>query len=144
MARSRHMGWGEILSAVGGAVVGAGATLASPWSNWGAERRRLREQGRRDLVANWRAGIDDFAATTSPNVQHLNREVAWLHAQPWFRDFRGHLTDGERATILRTDPINAANINLHHLTVTFGPVEHPTVTAMHAALRRIEKDWKLI
>jgi len=51
-----------LIGGVAGLFTGAIASLAAPWSQWGVEQRRVRHQRRTDLIAAWRAGIEEQRA----------------------------------------------------------------------------------
>jgi hypothetical protein len=126
-----------------GLATGVIGSLFGPWSNWGVEKRRRRQDGRAALIAQWRAGIrelrnaeDNHLARNQENRRNqLSQEPDPPEADPtrheWFRRLGLELSDdaAERVDELRLLPIRDRKGQI------------PGV--LEGAVLEIERKWKL-
>ena len=136
----------EIMVALIGLGTGAIGSLVAPWANWGAEKRRRKEDRRGVvLITNWRHDIRQLrlaethhlALTAESRTNDLPEPPEPLEADPrhheWFRTLELELSDdaARRIEELRSLPI-------HDRQGLISDV-------LEEEVRRIERvDWKLL
>ncbi|MFI1918994.1 hypothetical protein [Nocardia sp. NPDC020380] len=132
-----------------GLVTGVIGSLAAPWANWGVEKRRLTRQRRAELLAEWRAGIDQiriledqirpmipvpgsgnaFIVADNGNPDPLEANIG---RQNWYVSLKLQLSDQTRTKVeeLRQKRVADRGESLPDL--------------LAAEVARIETDWKLV
>lgn len=111
------------------AVSGAAASLLAPWSQWGVEKRRLREQARRELVRSWYELIEDYKNNNVSIVDHKN-----------YATLRQHLTSKVITSLEVKDSKNSITIEIGKRGIS----ADRDLRAIIGEIRRIEKEWKLV
>lgn len=114
------------------ALIGGGAGLATgivgslfaPWANWGAEKRRRRQDRRVERIAEWRAGASQLGG----DVHFM--ELEW---SPWYTTLYREMGDHAKRNI--ADGSQGVP-NPNHNEVAMLIIEE---------IARIERDkWKLV
>lgn len=136
-----------LIGGVTGVISGGIASLAAPWSQWGVEKRRMRQQNRISQIDLWRNGIDELrrgerAADTRIPVPIDNRVAYLISGEPdpesikleqlsWYFSLQPHMSreSDERATSLASKRVAERESDL------------PAHLAKEVA--RIEKAWKV-
>ena len=113
----------EIAIAIIGLVVGA---IIGPYVNWGIEKKKQKLVYRRDLVAKWRAMLQEVAHEKGDNA----RTRLLLESHRDFYSFFPHLKQ-------RSTPID------DKLLDTFSPELSPLITHLVNEVERIEREWDL-
>lgn len=117
------------LSILAAAFTGTVASLVAPWSQWGAEKSKLRTQKRRKLVDSWYKLIDDYQDNDISIIDHKN-----------YTTLRQHLSS-EAITEFEIEKIGAPIILVagHH-----GVTADRKLRILLSEVRRIEAKWGLV
>jgi hypothetical protein len=113
----------ELAIAIVSVIVGA---ILGPYINWGIEKKRQKLSYRRDLVAKWRAMLQEVAQEKADN----NTTRLRLESHRDFYSFLPHLNE-------RSTPIDNALLD------KFSPELSPLITHLVNEVERIEREWDL-
>lgn len=118
-----------IVGAITGVITGTIASIFAPWAHWGIEKRKQKLNYRRELVAKWRAMLEEGAK------QELGRDdsklVMFLEKHKDYYSLVSHIpTGGDNYQLYRKDTAS--------LTVP--------IFLLYLAdnISKIEREWDLI
>ncbi len=135
-----------VIGAVSGVVGGGITAIAAPWATWGIEKRRSRRQRRVELIAEWRAGIDELRAaedSAAPQLSYPGGSMVVSTGAPdppdtkdtrqnWYETLSPHLSKDAHESLKTLRGKNVADRG------------RQIPDLLRAEVARIERDWKLI
>ena len=123
------MDWLTLISNIAvAALAGTAASLLAPWSHWGVEKKRMKNQRRQALVASWYKLVEDYQNNDIDIVDHRN-----------YNSLRRFLSE-TAITEFEVEKIGAPIvINAGHKGVS----ADRKLRVLLAEIKRIESGWKL-
>ena len=118
-------GLGQLATGLLGFIAG----IFTPWVKWGIEKRRLRFQHRRDLVARWRRMVQSIAQSPIESQEEVTRQ---LEAHEDFYSLQPHLSLKARGELHRGT------------TILVGSTIGAALQYILDDIARIEKEWGLV
>jgi hypothetical protein len=121
-----------------GLLAGTIGSLVAPWVNWGIEKRRIKDQHHRELVANWRVllhDVTDMGAYEAKKPGDIG--IPWfilrVKNHPYYPSLQPHLRDVTLEALEQTGgkPWDAAIVQY-----TYGLLLEDVNTA--------EREWDLV
>jgi hypothetical protein len=120
-----------ITSAITGLGAGTIGAIVGPWSQWGVEKRRVRQNYRQRMIAEWRAMIAKFV------LDEGAIKPQGLLSHPSFVSLRAHLSPAA-LKILEHSPDTITVIGDAE-----GIAASPELSLLCSEIDRLERRWRL-
>jgi hypothetical protein len=121
-----------LLPALLGFFAGVLGATFTPIIQWNIEKRRLKLQYKRDLIAQWRKAIAEAAAAISPDAP-FEEVLTYMVRNPAFYSL-----------IVHRDPNTILRLQATHSELIKQASVHLAIAAFMEDINRMEREWGLI